>query len=139
MHCARMKENKDKNIFEVCDGNHRFDVVLSLGLKEIPIYDHGVLSLNQRKEVCMRYNEWGFTWNATDRAQVILDVVETVPDFEESMPYDHEEYELMAASLQFDGNEEEDIIHDPKPRKEKKPYRTIECPHCHESFNVNEK
>lgn len=139
LHCATPKELKKATYMEVCDGNHRLALLQHLGETHAQIFDHGVLSLNKRKEIGLRYNEWNFASDSTLRAQTILDVTETVADFAESMLYSDEELDLLADSLKMDGFEEKIPQYEPKPRKEKKEYKTIICPSCGEEFNLHEK
>lgn len=137
LHGAIRKEHKDKSVYEICDGNHRLDAVNELGIKKVLLYDHGVLSLPERKAIALRYNEWGFESDSVKKAQIILDVTEDVLEFQESMPYSEEELDLMEAMLRSDTvKSNEPVSTEYVGRGPYNKVKTIICPECGGTFNL---
>lgn len=137
LHAARRKESKDQTVYEICDGNHRLDMLKQFGYRTVLVWDHGLLTLKQRKEIGLRYNEWTFITDPSKRAQLVLDIVDDIPDFKESMPYSDDELDLLSAMLRSDATIDETPVDTQYMGRGKyNKVKTITCPSCGEEFNV---
>jgi hypothetical protein len=138
IHVAQMDEDPDNESYEVCDGNHRLEAIYKLieegeSILTLPVYNHGRLTLNQRKAIAIRYNEWRFESNLTDLVQCLSDIQDEMPEFEDSSPYSEDEVERLIASL----DEDNVIPSDGHKRKPSGEYgATATCPDCGTEFEL---
>ena len=86
---AQRAEEPENDLFEVCDGNHRLQALVTDGsLAEIPVIDLGRLSSEERKRVGVELNEWEFKTNLLDYAAIVQELSATFPDLPMTFPLD---------------------------------------------------
>jgi len=152
LHVAVCEE--DPLCTEICDGHHRLTVLREMGLKKIPVFHHGTLSLARRKALALRYNEWNFEAFAIPMAACLDDIkTEDIALFE-TLPFDEDELARYAAALSMDI----DTVSDAQTKSMQKinavqdddatsagsgrvagtsKTKQITCPHCGEVITLN--
>ena len=141
---------------EVCDGHHRLQVLREMGVKQIPVFHHGTLSLARRKALALRYNEWNFEAFAIPMAACLEDIKAEDIALLETLPFDEDEIARYAAALSMDV----DTVPDAHAKTKRNTHDTgsdddtdtatassrvagtsktkqITCPHCGEMITVN--
>lgn len=96
--------------YEVVNGNHRLDVMNSIGLKKCHTYNHGKISLAEAQRLAIETNETRFNTNAFKLGELIKDMSGTfsLDEMAETMPFTSEEMSNMIDVLDFDWNTFED-------------------------------
>ena len=128
--------------YEVVNGNHRLTVFEKLKFKKVVCFNLGKISDSQAKRIAIETNETRFESDTIKLAQTFKDILGDdgfqLEELEKTMPYDAETLTGFTEMLdfnwsQFDKPEDED----PDPRSAPKT-TTVECPHCHEEFEVED-
>jgi len=89
-----VREMED-GIYEVVNGNHRYDVLKRLNEEEAVVYNLGKISLAEAKRIAIETNETKFSTNPALLAKVVDDILtEFSPeDFLDSAPFSKEQLE----------------------------------------------
>lgn len=149
IHVCRRAEDPQSDIAEVCDGNHRFRGLKRLGVKAVPVFDHGRKTLAERKEINLRYDGWEFASNMVSLAECLQEVTSNLPDFVMASPFSELETHQLLATLNFDvevlhtpayteSDDEEEEAVEPAPAKVKPraSVKVVTCPHCGAELNL---
>jgi hypothetical protein len=94
----------DTGYYEIINGNHRYDNVISLGRKFVIVFNHGKISQAEAMRIAIETNESGFEPNTiklADRIHEILQVF-TLEDLVSTMPYTQDQLENYDKLLSFD-------------------------------------
>ncbi|MDW7973528.1 MAG: ParB N-terminal domain-containing protein, partial [Thermodesulfovibrio sp.] len=128
----------DNGSFEVINGNHRVDIAIELGIKEVMCYNLGKIPDALAKRIAIETNETKFTPDPSKLSELIRELTQTysIDELVETMPYSASEFEAFTKSLNdfnFEGIEEH-AIEDVKVGKEtelgKWKRSTTVCPNC---------
>lgn len=140
LHVAECEEAR--GIYEIVDGVHRFEALEVLGEKSIPCYDHGRLSLIERKALAVRY-AWNFSRDHNAFAHVLKDLQELDATLLNWSPVEQTELTRLIAELNDDlplFDDEEEYMPKPTPPKaevnKSRALKTVTCPHCSREFNL---
>ena len=140
------QREEERDVYEVCDGNHRLDALREMGVLRILAFNHGLKTIAERKELGLRYNgEWFFP-EAVPLAECLRDVIEATEELViPTLSYDEPELDRLLAVLNIDLTplpDNDDLLGGEgassvagKVRKEKS-VKTVECPHCGKAFNL---
>jgi len=96
--------------YEVVNGNHRYDVLVELGLATCHAYNLGVISDNQAKKVSIETNETRFATDNVKLAEIIDQLLGeySAEELAVTMPFSEEELDHMQKSLTFDWSQFDD-------------------------------
>jgi len=106
-----VREIKD-NVFEVVNGNHRYDALQYLGVKKVVCYNLGDIPLEDAKRVAVETNETKFATDEIKLANLIVDLKGTFDftDLAETMPFSEEWLTNVDNLLEFDWEGSEDEL-----------------------------
>lgn len=105
----------DTGFFEVVNGNHRLDVLKSLGFDKVYCYNLGQISEATAKRIAIETNETKFSTNQDLLSGLLAEIVE-VDGFEdvlETMPFNEDELNSMLADIDETDNSGIDTIGEP--------------------------
>jgi len=93
-----------KGLYEIVDGNHRYDVYKELSVGSVPCFTLGKIGLNEAKRIAIEKNETRF---ASDPLKLSMLFKEISVDFKPAelsvtMPYSEEEVMSMIKLIDFD-------------------------------------
>jgi ParB-like chromosome segregation protein Spo0J len=91
--------------WEICNGNHRAQALMDLGIKEVVVFDLGKISDAQARRIAVETNETKFETDNIRLAEIIKEISEEFADLDElskTMPYTHEEIDNFNKLLTFD-------------------------------------
>jgi hypothetical protein len=96
-----------EELYEIVDGNHRYDVYNELNIGSVPCFTLGVIGVNEAKRIAIEKNETRFAADPVKLGGLFKDIsMEFLPpDLEITMPYSEEEISSMTKLLDFDWNQ----------------------------------
>jgi len=92
---AQRGETPNDDTWEVCDGNHRLEIIRELKLKQIPTYKMGRLSLKERMRLAIELNEWKFKINAISLSDCFKVIGEKFDNLVETLPFSQEKIDEL--------------------------------------------
>lgn len=94
------------DMYEVVNGNHRFDALTSLGVKEVMVYNLGEISESHAKRIAIETNETKFLSDQVKLANVIDNIISefALENVIETMPFSKEELVNFQNMNNFDWN-----------------------------------
>lgn len=125
--------------FEVVNGNHRYDTLVELGIKDAMCCNLGVISDARAKKLAIITNETKFPVDATKLAMLIKEISDEVllEDLVSTMPFSLDELEYFIdadiSDLLDDGIEAPEIT-DNLAENHIKNTKHITCPSCGHTF-----
>jgi len=143
LHVAQREEEPDNKTFDVLDGWHRFKIIETMSdISKLATYNHGRLSLLERKALAVRF-AWSFQLNNDTFGAAIKELTDSHVDFGNWSPVDLDEADRIIASLNEDLSFSLDHGDDDEPKKADKPKadtrkkaRVVICPHCEREFTL---
>lgn len=123
----------EKEIYEVVNGNHRVDALLSVGIEKVYCFNLGEISLEQAKRIAIETNETRFETDAFIISDIMKELSESfgISEIELTMPFTDDEINNMIKITDFVIEEEPVIDEGNTEEKEKK---ILECPNCGYAF-----
>jgi hypothetical protein len=96
-----------EGLYEIVDGNHRFDVYQELAIRSVPCFTLGAIGLNDAKRIAIEKNETRFAADPIKLGGLFKDISTEFlpPDLEITMPYSEQEIGSMTELLDFDWNQ----------------------------------
>jgi ParB-like chromosome segregation protein Spo0J len=93
-----------KGLYEVVDGNHRYDVYQELAIGSVPCFTLGKISLNTAKRIAIEKNETRFASDPLKLSSLFKEIsVDFKPaELSATMPYSEEEVLSMIKLIDFD-------------------------------------
>jgi len=94
----------DTGYFEVCNGNHRFEVMKDLEYKNAHAFNMGKVPQHEAERLAIETNETKFQTDNLKLAKIIAGLQDTytVDELCETMPYDEHELDNFNKMLEFD-------------------------------------
>lgn len=94
----------DTGYYEIVNGNHRLDAMLSLGREFIVCYNHGSISDSKAKRIAIETNETRFATDSIKLADLIKEISTDfdISDLESTMPYNETELNNFIELTNFD-------------------------------------
>lgn len=126
--------------YEVVNGNHRYDVLVHLGMSEAMCFNLGPVSLAQAQRIAIETNETRFASDDYRLAEIVRKVAAEFEeeDYKASMPFSDEEFDALlrltpqeAAEYESSGGVDDDPQDDT--------YTSLKCPKCGRVVRVNDK
>lgn len=109
----------EDGFYEVVNGNHRYDVLLSIGITSAVCCNLGKISLAHAQRIAIETNETTFDSDPLKLADLIKEINHEfdVADLVETMPYTQENIDSMLKITDFnwenfDSSQEPDIVRD---------------------------
>lgn len=96
----------DTGFFEIVNGNHRYEALLSLNQNNVMCYNLGKISDSQARRIAIETNETRFETDNIKLAELISEISQdfTLEDLEETMPFNQTELTNFKELLDFDWN-----------------------------------
>lgn len=96
----------DTGFLEIVNGNHRYDAMVELGIKEVVVYNLGKISVEQAIRTAIETNETKFENNWIKYSDLIKEIsnVYGIEDLERTLPHSAYEINKFIASSNFDWN-----------------------------------
>lgn len=94
----------DTGFYEVVNGNHRYDVMVELGLTNCHAYNLGIISEAQAKRIAIETNETRFASDNVKLAEALDELVQefSLEGLAETLPWSETEIENMQKMLNYD-------------------------------------
>jgi len=93
-----------KGLYEVVDGNHRYDVYKEMNVGSVPCFTLGKIGLNEAKRIAIEKNETRFASDPLKLSMLFKDIsLDFKPaELSATMPYSEEEVMSMIKLIDFD-------------------------------------
>lgn len=104
----------DTGFYEVVNGNHRLDVLSSIGFDKVFCFNLGNISEVQAKRIAIETNETKFNSKNSELESIMLEIVEDfdIEDIVNTMPFSEEEIDKMIHFASIVDNEGEGDLHE---------------------------
>lgn len=91
----------DDGTYEIVNGNHRYDVMVEVGLSKCHVYNLGIISKAQAMRIALETNETRFLSDDEKLAVTIDELLEAydITDLSSTLPWTEDEIESMKSTL----------------------------------------
>lgn len=98
----------DTGFFEICNGNHRYEIMHELEFEEAHCFNMGQVSQRDAERIAIETNETKFETDTLKLAQLLTGLQEdfTVDELVDTLPYDEAEIDSFNKLLDFDFEDE---------------------------------